>query len=80
MIWTCSNCTINLIRFSIEIEIYKTQDVWSKESKKKIKENVINMASNEKFNFNEEFFSEYETEENLWNMRSSEYKDSIVPF
>ena len=38
------------------------------------------MASNEKFNFNEEFFSEYEKEENLWNMRSSECKDSIIPF
>ena len=36
------------------------------------------MASKEKFN--EAFFSECEKEENLWNMRSSEYKDSIVPF
>ena len=33
------------------------------------------MAPKEKFNFNEAFISEYEKEENLWNIRSTKYKD-----
>ena len=33
------------------------------------------MASKENFNFNEAFISEYEKEENLWNIRSSKRKD-----
>ena len=51
----------------------KTRDPRSKESKK-IKENFINMTSKEKFNFNQAFISEYEKEENLWNIRSSKYQ------